>query len=235
MDIFKFTEQQMFDYMLCPTLYDLKYNKRFAIEDRLTIKDLLRKTSMSYFTYKFMEKRPTLDIIKNKWDTVCSKNSGILSQAKAIEGMGLLHKFFLWAEDQNFKVISINSNYIIKIGNYEMAGVNGLICSHGSMIELVVPDFSNKMPEQVHIDMNMKYSIDCYSFFRLYNRSLSGIRIHNVKNDKDFLSVRSYDDFKRVESTINNVAKGIENDIFYPNGNGCHYCDAALYCRGWCK
>lgn len=234
-EIFQITEQQLFDYINCPTLFDLKYNKKFQVNDVLTIKNLLYKTSVSYFTYLIMDRHPTLDMLKRKWDTVCEKNEDRFSQDKLLDGMGLLHQFYLWAENENFNVLDLNTKYTIQLKEAEMNGLSGLFISHDNMIELLVPDFSTRQPEQIYIDLKLKYSIDAYIFYRLHNKMISGIRVHHVKSNKDYLSVRTFDDYLRVETTINNVAKGIKQNAFYPREVGCHYCDAVSYCKGWYK
>ena len=235
---FTMTEQQMYDYINCPVLYNLKYVKNIAIESQPTIKELLSKTSVNMFTRMYAGQSPSLDKLKSRWDNICEGIVGTdkrFSREKLAAGMGMLHKAFMWVSDQKFEVLELEAKYTIRLSECEMTGMTGIFVGNkqtGS-IELLILDFGETMTDQTFVDLKLKYSLDAYVFYQLHKKVISGIRVHNVKNNRDFLSIRSKDDYKRVETTINNAAKGIKNEIWYPREIGCHFCKAASYCKGW--
>lgn len=229
------TEQHLFDYINCPILFNLKYVKHIPVEEKITIKSLIERTGKSLFTYLYMGRTPTLEMLKKKWDIVCDEYQGTIAKDKLINGMRMLQKMFLWAANQEVRVLEMDAKYTVSLPGIEMSGLSGLIVGDNNKQELLVMDYSDRESDQLFVDLKLKYSLDAYVFYKVYGKILSGIKVHNVKNDKDFLSIRSKDDYTRVESTIINVAKAVKAGIYYPREIGCHFCNATNYCKGWSK
>lgn len=233
------SEQQLFDYMKCPALYDFKYNKSIRIYEQVSIPKLLSGIA-NYFYFSIMNgKVPTSNDLKRKWDSVCTNNADYIDAKKNIEGMGSIINMFRWAQDERLIVADINSAYRLTFIHenkpVELVGSMGtILLTANNKYELLVTDFSSKLPDQTLIDMKLKYSLDCLAFSKTYNKEISGVRVHNIKNNKDFYSSRFDDDLKRFESSLINVVKSIRENIYYPRESTlCGPCAVKEYCKVW--
>ncbi len=84
------------------------------------------------------------------------------------------------------------------------------------------------------VDMNIKHTLDVYAFNKLYNKDITGINVYSVKKNENMFSSRTHLDYKRLETTISNIGKGIENKVFYPREQIlCNNCNARHYCKYW--
>ena len=63
---------------------------------------------------------------------------------------------------------------------------------------------------------------------------IDATRIHLIKSNKDIYTTRNLNDYERLKSTVNNIAKSIQNELYYPREtfmwNSCNYRN---YCRAW--
>ena len=233
------TEQQLFDYITCPALYDVKHNKNIPIGESISMTKLLEKVSKYFYVSLLNGKVPSSNELKKKWDSICQQYEQYVDAKKNIEGVGFIMKLLQWAADEQIMVADIDTKYnqVFRAGNghVEIEGHIGTILALGNdRFELLVTDFSNRMPDQTLIDMKLKYSLDCLAFNQTYGKSVSGVRIRNVKNAKDFLTFRSQDDFNRLKQTVLNVSSCIEQKLYYPRESLlCANCNAKEYCKAW--
>lgn len=233
-------EQQLFDYITCPAMYDVKHNKHIQIGETVSTAKLLNKVAKYFYVNLLNGKVPSSNDLKKKWDSVCNQYIDYVDSKKSLEGMGLIMKLLQWAGSEEIIVVDIDSPYRLmfksNIGPIELIGDMGAILSlPNNKYELLITDFSNKIPDQTIVDMKLKYTLDSYAFQGVYNRQVDGIRVRNVKNAKDFLTFRSQDDYRRLEQTVANVATCISQNLYYPRESiMCASCNAKEYCKVWC-
>ncbi len=231
----KLTEEQMFDYINCPAMFEMKYIKKIPYAKENKFKELLDKASKYFYINLLQEKICTAHEMKKAWDKICLENKNIIDPKKAIEGMGLINKFLLWAQDQQIVIIDVGTSFSVVVDNVEVTGILGVVSSNAfTKNELLITDFSNRMIEQEILDMKLKYSLDAYAFKKVYNKFIDNIRYQSVKYNKELYSLRSDMDFKRLEVTIKSVGQSIINKSFYPReGIACQTCPMKIYCKQW--
>ena len=230
----KITEQEFFDYMRCPAYYDMKNIRGINMELDRTYRDLLETASKFLFVNLFSGKVIGMATLKNKWDSLCEKAGDKITTKQIMEGISLLMKLYLWAEREKLVVLDIQSRYTIVLGETELTGNTGIVVSDGNRgYELIVVDFSQRMQDQTISDMKLKYTLQAYVFEKTNNKMLKGIKIHNVKHDKDILTDRGEDDYKRLQSAVKGVGDSLKNEIFYPAEGMCSTCPGKIFCRHW--
>lgn len=229
------TEQQIFDYIFCPTKYDIKYNRQIPIQDPISLPRLLRKVSKFFYLQLVNGKVPSINELKNKWDSVCKANSDFIDSKKNIAGWGLIIQLVDWARKEQIMVVDVDTQFKLISGPVEVTGqMETILIRKDRKSELLITNFADKIPDQIEMDMKLKHSLDAAAFKTITGNHLDGIRIRSVKHDKDILTTRSDPDFLRLDSTIQSVAKGIKNNIYYPREqNLCSSCTAKQYCRFW--
>ena len=239
--IIKFTEKQLYEYIRCPAYYDLVNGKKIAPEQRPSITSLLEKIGNAFMLNLMNGTVLTQDQIKKRWDTVCEDNSDRINPNKCMEGISLLMKMYLWAESEEIRIADIQTPYTITFKN--MTNLNELIDISGEMsaiafnkkeqCEFLILDFSNRFPDQNLLDMKLKYTLDCYGFLKLYQKSI-GVHIHHVKSGKDLFTYRIKDDFLRLNAAVTNIATSIKERLFYPRESVlCTNCELKNFCKGW--
>lgn len=232
----KMTEQQFFDYMRCPAYYDMKNIRGINMETDAPYKELLETASRYFFVNLLSGKIVSTSVLKNKWDSLCEKAGDKISTKQIMEGMSLLMKLYLWAERERVVVLDIGSKYTIMVEDIELSGNTGIVISDGNRgYELIVMDFSQRVQDQTVVDMRLKYTIQAYAFETMNNKILKGIRVHNVKHDKDIHTDRGNDDYNRLATAIKGVGTSLKNEIFYPAEGMCSTCPGKIFCKHWSR
>ena len=105
----------------------------------------------------------------------------------------------------------------------------------GDDIEILVPSFSNRMPESYLIDNNIKHSLDAYAIKKMFNKN-TFITYHNYNISKDKYTARLERDLNKLELIVKNAGNCIENNLLYPcTGYHCSNCMARAICSEWGK
>lgn len=176
----------------------------------------------------------TLAELKRKWDTVCETHS--LSQKEALEGMGEISRFANWMSIEQPIIVDINTPYTLVIGDVEVKGNLSPIFKKGEKHEFVITDFGKRIQDQTWLDFKLKYTIDAYIYRELFETDIAGIRVHNVKHNKDLKTMRMNVDYQRMETTIRSIGKAIQEGIYYTRESfTCPSCPAASYCKFWTR
>lgn len=227
------SEKQIFQYIKCPILYDIQYNKSLDVSASLTIKNQL-KSLIDYFLFQLYDgKIPSMNDLKKKWD-ILMKEIGSADPKKAIEGLGTLINIYNWAHKNKLTVVDINSKYTKRFGEYEVEGAIGPIISINNKLHYLVMDTTRKITNETLVDLNLKYTLDIYAFEHLYNKKIESIIVYNSKHNKEFVFFKNEEDFKRLETSITNVCKAIDTNIYYPNSTVlCESCIGNSLCRFW--
>lgn len=232
------TEKEFFDYLKCPIHYDTIHNKHFSPPGVVSLSSLLGHVAASFYTGLLNGKILSPNDLKRRWDRLCETHSDYMTQQRCLDGMGQILKMYRWAEKEELRIADRTIPYVLTInGKHGITDFRGSIdtvaVNKDNSFYLLTLDFGNKYPTQSFLDMKLKLSLDSYAFNTVYNRC-AGIKVHNVKHDKDFFSIRGNDDYARLCTAIDNVAYCVKEKIFYPRENAfCPSCDLIHFCRAW--
>ena len=241
MKVIELSEEQIYDYAICPLRYDSRYNLKIATQNHPSFKSLLDRVANSFLLNLMNNKVLSTSELKKKWDVTCEGYKDIIDQNGCISGMGLLMQMYLWAEEQELCVSDLKSPFLHRIaGSNPPVNIRGetaeaLIVKDRKSYELLVIDFSPRYPDQALIDMKTKYTLDwaVYKNFLPDMKNL-GIRIHHVKKNKDWYTFRTEESMQRMNASFRNIATCINEKLFYPRENiMCAACDMKLYCKAW--
>lgn len=232
----KLTEQQLFDYSYCPVKYFLKYKTKILVPEEVTINKLLTQVAKFFYNSVMNGKVPSLKQMQAKLDSICEANKDIVNQKKAVEMWAQIYNFYNWACDNKIAVVDTDTKYGLTIGEHIIEGtMNPIALTPNKKLEILIANFSSKIPDQQEIDMKLKYTLDTMAF-NAANRDMKidATRIHLIKADKDIYTTRNMNDFERLKSTVNNIAKSIQNELYYPRETFmCTSCNYRNYCRAW--
>lgn len=230
----KLTERQLYDFLNCPALFEMKYIKKLPIQESQTFSSYLTTVGNYFYINLLNEKISTLSDLKRKWDSVCAGQN--FTQKQVLDGMHEVARFANWMGNEQPIVLDINTPYTIVVGDVELSGNMSPIFKKKDRKELVITDFSSKLPDQRVIDMKLKYTVEAYAFRELYQEEFVGIRVHNVKHNKDLYTNRTEADFNRMKTTIKGVSQAIQSEAFFARDSFmCPTCPAFTYCRFWTR
>ena len=229
-------EADLLNFISCPIKY-LVY-KGNKIHEPATYNKLLHEVYKWVIdTYNY-EGINGLDAkIKKKWDKTCLQNQDIIVPKKVIEGWGMLYRVYEQLRDKHVEILDVNIPYHIEMPStsYAVEGQIDMMAKYGDDIEILVPSFSNRMPESYLIDNNIKHSLDAYAIKTIFNKD-TFITYHNYNVNKDKYSGRFKKDFNKLELIVKNVGTCIENNLLYPcTGYHCANCMARGFCSEWGK
>lgn len=230
----KITEQQLFDYIRCPALYDMKHEKELPIKEQESFQDLLRKAAEYIYFRVSLGEVPTMKEIKRKWDSICEPYAEVLGAKKVMEGMSLLQQLFNWCRENELIVIETKTKYAIYLDGFEINGNIGTVISRNGKLELLITSFSNQLPDAILNDLKLKYTIDCYAYEQMYNDSIQAIRIVSVKHNKEFITMRRTTDYERLKASVRAIGKSIEQKLYHvTDSHLCKTCPASSLCKYW--
>lgn len=225
------SEIDFLNYMYCPLKMVLS---KTAITDRATYNSLLHDTYNSYIKrVTALDKQHNVNTLKHKWDKVCESNQNIISTKRVVEGWGLLFGAYQYLTASDIKFEGVNMSYRIEApgSGVTLCGVLDPFIDRGNMFEVLVMSFSNKMPDRQFADMKMKHTIDAYALKQLFGKD-TVFKYHSAYLNQDLYTFRKDKDFKRLETSITNVGKSIEQNLIYPRES--HACSTCL-CKGLCR
>lgn len=231
------SEKQLFDYIQCPAMYDMKYNKKILIEDSFSINKILEKVSKFFYFYIIENKKvPSFNIISNKFESLSKNYIDIISSKKYTDSLFQLKNFYNWACSNQIVVIDSDVKYLLKHKDILIEGImNPISINKNKNLEFLIMNFSSRCADQLECDTKLKYSIDMLAFNQTNkDHKICATKIHNIKSTKDIITSRNDNDYKRLLKTIDNVANGIKNNCYYPREcHMCQNCNYKYYCRGW--
>lgn len=237
MEKLKITEQQFFDYIKCPALYDMKYNKRIVLSDEQFLNNKLKAVARFFFMIILTKlKAPSFNSLSTKFENLCREDIDLIDNKKYIDSLFKLQNFYNWACDKKIAVFDLDTKYEIPCDNAVFEGVmNPVAINNKKQIEFLDLNFSSRNTDQLSADNKLKYSIDMFAFNTIHiDQKAYGIKIHDVKSNKDILTFRDKNDYDRAISAINNVATGIINNVYYPReSHMCTSCAYKNFCKGW--
>lgn len=236
--IYVISEEKLFDYMRCPVYYGIKYApNHIKVKPPVTMAKLLNQV-INAFCIKLMNGEVMrLDIMKRKWDMLCSQNPDKMNNEKIREGMGHLYRFYEYAAEKEIRVADIGSTYTIRVQDgkdyYEYKGSLGIILAdHNNEPQNLRIDFGTRLTDQADIDQDLKITLDHLGFYQLYGRPLNGTLVHHSRRNRDYYTTRDIpSNKKRCEAIIRNVGKSIRQNIWYPHETPlCPSCTVRDFC-----
>lgn len=231
------TEQQFFDYIKCPALYDLKYNHNIEINEIPTIPQILEKVAKYFYMSLLNNKKPpTLDQLNKKFESLTQPYMSYINNNKYVEACFQIRNFYNWACSNKVVVIDPSARYTIAHKGDILEGImNPIAINKNQQFEFLIANFSTKKPDQFDIDKKLKYSIDMYAYNQSSkDSSIIATNIHHIKSGTSYTTTRNSIDYQRLISSFEGVVKGIEANAFYPReSNMCNQCPYKHYCRGW--
>ena len=236
----KLTEDMIWSYANCPVQYDLIYNRKIIPPETITLRYYLMKV-INYFFLNLMNGEVTEPSkLKDKWDLIWKENVDYIDSNKGIDGLSKIMLLYKWAEKEKLRILDMSIPYKINfIGKnnsiIELTGEIPVISINNSDVcELLYIDTGNALKEQLRLDMDLKFTLYSYVYYKQTGKQI-GIKLHNLKQDKDLFSYRGKTDYQRLHKTIVNIAEAISNNIYYPRENiMCKTCLTAGACRMWC-
>ena len=232
----RLTEQQLFDFMFCPVKYYLKYKSKIVVQEEVTVNKLLTQITKYFYNSVANGKLPSLKQMQSKLDSLCEANREIITPKKSVEMWGQVYNFYNWACDNQIAVIDTDTKYAITLGEHIVEGtMSPIALTPNNKLELLIVNFSSRVPDQLEIDTKTKYTLDTMAFNNANSdMKIDATRIHLLKQKKDLYTTRNKNDYERLNSTVNNVAKSIQNELYYPKETHmCTSCNYRNYCRAW--
>jgi CRISPR/Cas system-associated exonuclease Cas4 (RecB family) len=233
--IIRLTQEAVQDYIKCPNFFKMKYATKLPSKDDLSYHDLLQNVINAYLAHLMDGKVMTMDKVKNKWDKLVDEHK--VSDRKILDGIGYFNVIHNYCKTNKVIIADMNTPYEITFkDNIIINGNIGTIRYNNNKFELFVIETSQKTPEQILLDMSLKYTFQIYALNDMKKNDkidfkISGVRIFHVKSGHEFTTYRTKKDFDRLEKTINAIGKAIRNDIFYPREDHmCPVCNFKNYC-----
>ena len=233
MDNFTISESQLFDYLRCPTLYDMKRRLNLDVEDPTKLTKMAEGVVKYWCVQQLDAKTPGSGDMKRKWDSVCGKKK--LEPKQIYDGFNMIAKFMNWTERIRPLVLDVDAKYELAISGVTIVGNLGiLLMLPNKTVELFVPDFGSKLPDQRYADQKLSFTMQAAAYEQIYKTRLAGIHIHSFKHDRDLFTMRTPEDYPRLMATIYGVGRGIQSQLFYPRESFmCENCPGLIYCKNW--
>lgn len=227
-------EQELFEYLKCPLRYQFT-KKGIDLGSDKTFKKLAYSVINHYFAAKTNGLKADSNTIKRKWDLVAQENSYILNPKKVLEGWGLLYRTYEYVTINKYKFMDINMPYAIEVPGtkIKLTGQLAPMVDRGSYIELFIVSFDKVMPDRLEIDTRLKHTIDAYAIRKMFNKDVV-ITYFVPAQGKIVQTLRSKNDYTRLESILKNVGKALDANIIYPRETFlCSSCLARDICKSW--
>lgn len=227
-------EQDLFEYLKCPIRYRIAKNNG----DTEIKKSPMKLASLAlnqWLAAKSCGMKADANVLKSKWDRLAEKHKYELQPKKVLEMWGLLYSTYRYITNFNIEFSDINKPYVIEVPGTKirLSGVLSPIIDKGSYYELLIVSFDKVLPDRVEADMKLKYTIDAYAIREIYNKDVV-ITFFSPAQGKTITTLRSPNDFKRLENILKNVGKAINEDIIYPSESYlCKTCSVRDLCKSW--
>lgn len=228
------SEQQIYDYIDCPIKYAIMHQDKLPIPEHVTMGVLLTRIANAFCLSLLNGVVQEPAWLKKKWDMYARKYKRFMSDKRILTGIQQLHSFWKYCQRTELQIVDIQTAFAIKFPSVEVRGALGAIALKNKKLELFIPDFDPKVPDQTTLDLKLKYTMHCYAFRYIYRRELSGIHIAHIKTGNDYYTTRTRDDYYRLETIVESVARAIRQRIYYPRENVlCPNCKIKDLCKAW--
>lgn len=227
-------EQEFFEYLKCPLRYDL-IKKGHVLETNKTFKKLCFEAVNSNINARCNGMKADATTLKRKWDTLAKENVDSIGIKKVTDGWGLVYRTYEYIELFGLQFLDTNTSYKLEIPGTGvcLTGVLNPLIDRGTYIEVFVPCFDRQVPERISIDTKLKHTIEALAIKQMFNKDCV-ITYYVPAQGKTIETLRSTQDFQRLESIIKMVGKSISANIIYPRETLiCSSCVARPLCKAW--
>ena len=232
------SEDQIWSYANCPVQFEMAQRNIIPTVPR-TLKGYINQVAKMFFSYLMEGTVLSMQDLKKEWDKVWQQNSDFIDSKKGIQGYAALNSLYKWGEAVQLRVLDVMVPFALLFhgkdditfdirGNIPCISVN-----RANQPAVLIMDYNDKHTDQVRVDMNLKYSLNCLALKKQLGRNV-GIHVRNTKYGTDTFSYRSETDYERLKTTVINVGFCIVNKIYYPReGPSCTSCSVMGACRSW--
>lgn len=252
--------QEIVDYQKCPMLYkfrwvdgiDVSVSEKRKVPNRLHIIEEFDK-ALHHVVYGIFNQLgdgawPSAYYVKKRWgkvwnqnrkkedvlfDTGSWRNEHRKRERQGLNALLALHKDF---SNGPGTPILIGKGYEIKVGNHMVSGVMDLVRetydeSDKPIIEIM--DFkTDDRQSSLHVKGDMEVTAASLAFRNLFGYTEQRITYYGTLSKKQVHTARTKKDYRLLEIAVDNVAKGIENNIYYPVLNSkCFECPFQKHCE----
>lgn len=246
------TIDQIYDYLRCPMLYNLKYNLDISNTKNINIitkYNLDIKKSIYYIFNKIqLGDSVTANILAKNWGSLWLGNKTQyniiysnthtykqLANERKIRGLNVLLSVFNYYKNIVGNPILVNKKYSYKIGKINVIGTWDLIRDYNKAIYISHFLINDKRTTKIHIRKDIRITSAIYAFRKLY-RVKEDFNILHIVSGETKLRVdklqRDKEDFKYLLRTIKYIAFSIKNKIFYSRPSDfCINCPYRVKCK----
>lgn len=232
------SEKDFLNYIKCPLYYKLESNGHDL--RRETYKTFLHDTADKYIkrvgSTKLLGNFDHEHFIKKHWDKVCMENQNIITPKQCIQGWGYLYRILEFINVTGVEVLDPEITYVIEPEGtkHALTGTLDPIIKQGDFYTTLVISFSDSLPENYVMDMNLKHTIDAYALNQFIPNIQHCITYHSFKSGAEKDTLRFSQHFKRLEYILEVVGNCIEQDLIYPrNSFSCSTCSLRGVCDQW--
>ena len=232
------SEKDFLNYIKCPLYYKLESNGHDL--RRETYKTFLHDTADKYIkrvgSTKLLGNFDHEHFIKKHWDKVCMENQNIITPKQCIQGWGYLYRILEFINVTGVEVLDPEITYAIEPegAKHALTGTLDPIIKQGDFYTTLVISFSDSLPENYVMDMNLKHTIDAYALNQFIPNIQHCITYHSFKSGAEKDTLRFSQHFKRLEYILEVVGNCIEQDLIYPrNSFSCSTCSLRGVCDQW--
>lgn len=232
------SEKDFLNYIKCPLYYKLESNGHDL--RRETYKTFLHDTADKYIkrvgSTKLLGNFDHEHFIKKHWDKVCMENQNIITPKQCIQGWGYLYRILEFINVTGVEVLDPEITYMIEPEGtkHALTGTLDPIIKQGDFYTTLVISFSDTLPENYVMDMNLKHTIDAYALNQFIPNIQHCITYHSFKSGAEKDTLRFSQHFKRLEYILEVVGNCIEQDLIYPrNSFSCSTCSLRGVCDQW--
>jgi hypothetical protein len=164
------------------------------------------------------------------------ENQNIITPKQCIQGWGYLYRILEFINVTGVEVLDPEITYVIEPEGtkHALTGTLDPIIKQGDFYTTLVISFSDALPENYVMDMNLKHTIDAYALNQFIPDIQHCITYHSFKSGAEKDTLRFSQHFKRLEYILEVVGNCIEQDLIYPrNSFSCSTCSLRGVCDQW--
>lgn len=240
--------QELKDYIRCPLYYKFVHmNKLPETKDINYYYNERIKLCLSFYYFSLIDRKvKSFESILRKWESVwfgndmCELFNKDTLNTKSNEAVMLLTKVYKRIIKEKITPVAVNFNYEVIFPGEENIHVTGEIDliriindrTRKKQTQLLFLCMSRYYPDSFMIKSNLFFSLASYAFRDSFKEKEDSIIIDSVYGKEDVLTTRTGGDFSRARKSVENICRGIKNNVFYPTSNkiACSNCAFKLFC-----
>lgn len=241
---------QIMDYVKCPIIYLVKNVYGITNEDLNTQFQREMKKVINHFFFRVMDNTiVSVDVLKNKWEALWFDSKGIeledvlfrhheTKTKMGYQGVNMIENFHRANYDDPGVPLAVDFDYEVPIGKHIVTGTLDLVREikegYAKMVEVVHFSTSNYVPDEWETKTNLYTTLQSYAFRKEFQTKEQRLTYYLLKTGKTISTIRSPDDFSRLENFVDFVCTCIDANLFYPRPTYiCRSCAVKEFCEQW--